>query len=169
MKKYLNKIKNNQVLTNDDIEEIFRDYIKYLGIDLDNLSGVECLIYHQQTLIEIEQYLLFFNKVSSSKIQYLISIYDSRIKEQFNHFSKQEKIKIATKYDLYELYILINDLCKESLFSYSIEEIKKEIKTNIDMDTLSNELRLLNNLCLICFDGFTVSSYRKEKLKKKKL
>ena len=46
---------------------------------------------------------------------------------------------------------------------YTIEEISS--MENIDLDELSNSLRLLSNLKLISFDGYNVSKIEKHKRK----
>ena len=162
MKEYLNKIKNKETLNSNDIDEIINEYTNYLNIDLDNISNIESLINHQSNLIDIEQYLIINHKHSNSKLQYLISIYDSRIQNQFKQFSKQERINIAQKYGISELYHYIDSL--EDY--YTIEEINYTL--NKDLDQLVLELRLLNNLYLINYDGFNIYAYQERRNQKKK-
>ena len=162
MKEYLNKINNNEMLNSEDIDKLISDYSGYLNINLDNLSGVESLIFHQNTLIDIEQYLIFNHKYTNSIIQHLILSYDAKIKKQFKQFSKFERIKIAKKLGISELYEYVNTL--EDY--YTIEEINYDLKQ--DLNKLSTELRLLNNMSLINFDGFNAYAYEEPKKQKKK-
>ncbi len=155
MENIFKALENFELLSSEDINNIYEDVIEYfkekLNVD-DSLSGYKSLISNQRQLLQVEQFTIKNMKLCMnchylSDMQMLISIYDTVIQDKFSKFSKQEKLNIIKQYNLEPLYESISSLTEMCYIN------KLDFYMKIPYEKLSDDIRLISNLGLIDYDG----------------